>query len=282
MPKLQWIRPNICLNIMANLEDVNTLQAAIGEIVEAFKEETISGVVFGIVLSLFQCSIVRLEEVPGECGQRKIIFQHTPLLMFLPDTHATEPSTPGITAFVRLLVHSRGDAVQEAFKLMQHRASHRLPDAVSTTLIAKRGLFHKLPVEVCLYIGTALSIDRLIFFAMYSPSCWQAASEILRHTHHALDDRDNICRLTQSLHWPAYREEDVDLEDDRSEEVESDEEEKYRNQKKYLCLRTTPLRAWHPFLGNGEMHIGPTSFLVGISSGEILSVQCCGSFLEPL
>ncbi|KAF4565712.1 hypothetical protein EYR40_002217 [Pleurotus pulmonarius] len=99
--RMLWLRPDVCFSAGFYLEHDEHLRAAVGrmvrEIHRASKNKK-NGVVYGIICSLFHCVIVRVQLDSGSGGS----FQHTPALQFLPFRFAESPSTPGITALLRL------------------------------------------------------------------------------------------------------------------------------------------------------------------------------------
>ncbi|KDQ19299.1 hypothetical protein BOTBODRAFT_126110 [Botryobasidium botryosum FD-172 SS1] len=93
-----WAQENVYVFVTTHLDDKRNLQAAIADVHAAVMEATNSpDVVYGVVMSILRLAIIRVDKsVAGGA------VQHTAALQFLPSFYATTPSTPGITALVRL------------------------------------------------------------------------------------------------------------------------------------------------------------------------------------
>ena len=94
-----WPLPRTCLLITTHLDDDHNLKAAIVKLVDAAKDRSkvTRGIIHGIAFSFYHCAVVRVDNQNGD-----FVISHTPALQFLPSFYATSPSTPGITALVRL------------------------------------------------------------------------------------------------------------------------------------------------------------------------------------
>ena len=153
--------------------------ASIGKIVQEIKKDSSrKGTIHGIVFSLSYCSVVRLHIDAGG----SLTFRHTPALPFLSSSHATDRSTPGMTALVRLMAHrSSHSIVQDALQVMNTsfftRFNDPLPSEVSQTI------FSKLPAEVCGEIVKYLQIREILILSRLSDSCHEAAAYVLRYPH---------------------------------------------------------------------------------------------------
>jgi len=93
-----WLLPRVCLRIVTHLDDERNLQAVVIGLFDDVMNhrDDVRGAVYGIGFSFYHCVIVRIDtDQPGS-------FKHTPALQFLPSWYAKSPSTPGITALVRL------------------------------------------------------------------------------------------------------------------------------------------------------------------------------------
>ena len=174
---LIWLRDNLCLLVVSCLEDEKSLAVSIGEIIRSIKSySSRNGSIFGVVFSLTHCSVVRLE-----VGGEGIAVKHTPILDFLPSSRATERSTPGITALVRLMVHLTKDALQDAIRVLKpvNRGDYFDDPLFCGPVI--NSTIPSLPVEICDEIVKYLDTIDIVNFAHLSPAFHQAASYTLRY-----------------------------------------------------------------------------------------------------
>ncbi|KAI0690805.1 hypothetical protein BC835DRAFT_161848 [Cytidiella melzeri] len=92
-----WPRPHICVSYASHLHDRDNREVAIATLVEHIKTKLRRApITFGIAFSFFHCVVVRV----GSTDTPSVA--HTDALQFLPSFYATEPSTPGLSALVRL------------------------------------------------------------------------------------------------------------------------------------------------------------------------------------
>ncbi|KDQ25161.1 hypothetical protein PLEOSDRAFT_1084820 [Pleurotus ostreatus PC15] len=94
---LLWLTSDVCFGVGFHLDYDDHLRASIGKMVRAIRETfQAEGIVYGVLCSVFHIVIVKVDTASGGS------FQHTPALQFLPSRFAESPSTPGITALLRL------------------------------------------------------------------------------------------------------------------------------------------------------------------------------------
>ncbi|KAF8959616.1 hypothetical protein BDZ97DRAFT_1922790 [Flammula alnicola] len=95
----RWLREDLCLLWATRLDDEAIMQAAVARLFMRVTQASpkAKNIVYGIVISLFHIVIVRVD-----LGVSEGSFKHTAALQFLPSFYAKSPSTPGISAAVRL------------------------------------------------------------------------------------------------------------------------------------------------------------------------------------
>ncbi|KAG9227106.1 hypothetical protein CCMSSC00406_0009638 [Pleurotus cornucopiae] len=94
---LLWLTSDVCFGAGLHLDHDGHVRVSIGKMVRAIRETPqAEGLVYGILASVFHIVIVKVATHSGGS------FQHTPALQFLPSRFADTPSTPGITAILRL------------------------------------------------------------------------------------------------------------------------------------------------------------------------------------
>ncbi|KDQ19285.1 hypothetical protein BOTBODRAFT_635824 [Botryobasidium botryosum FD-172 SS1] len=93
-----WAQKDICVFVTTHLDDERNFQAAIADAHAAVMEASNTpNVVCGVVTSTLRLVVIRVDKSVAEGAVR-----HTAALQFLPSFYATSPSTPGITALMRL------------------------------------------------------------------------------------------------------------------------------------------------------------------------------------
>lgn len=108
-----WLRKHICVLLSTHLHCEENMRAAVAEITEVILNTTNTPqLVYGVVFSIFHCVIVRVDRTAGSPSQ------HTPVLQFLPSFYATSPTTPGITALVRLGNLRANDDISFFYRLL--------------------------------------------------------------------------------------------------------------------------------------------------------------------
>ncbi|KAI0090079.1 hypothetical protein BDY19DRAFT_938321 [Irpex rosettiformis] len=93
-----WIRTHICISLEVDLKASDNASAAIALLVKHIRSKPRRPpVVFGVVSDFFHCIIVRVTN-----AQDSSIVARSATLKFIPPQYATNPSTAGISALVRL------------------------------------------------------------------------------------------------------------------------------------------------------------------------------------
>ena len=181
-PSLVWIHSDLCLFVTNYLREDAILMSCVGKVVrEVKKDSSRKGTIWAILFSLSHCSIIRLD-IDKEGST---VFRHTPALSFLPSSHATDRSTPGNSALVRLMVHLSDDSViQDAFQVM--KSFHRYKN-FDDPLLSKvsETIFSKIPVEVCGEIAKELNVKDILAFSHLAavPSGQSHATAVVRRIH---------------------------------------------------------------------------------------------------
>ena len=157
-----WLGPRTVLRLTTHLDDEKNLQATVMDLVmAAVQRPIVGGIAFGIGLSLTHCVIVRIN-----VDDRT--FKHTPVLQFLPSLHAQSPSTPGISALVRL-----GYVSDPLVSL-----------GILPGKLPLGHLLNNMPLELWSHIAQNLfSVDDLITLGSVSPRAWEAANNLLRYPY---------------------------------------------------------------------------------------------------
>lgn len=162
--EMLWLKPDVCFSAGFYLEHDEHLRAAVGRMVRSIQQSYKPGIIYGIICSVFHCVIVRVE-----LGS----FQHTPALRFLPSRFADSPSTPGITALLRLAYAPRYNDALSEIVLSKWQFKPRL-DAPQATYM------DRLPPELIARIASFIpDLKTLLAFASLNPTtAAQAGSEL--------------------------------------------------------------------------------------------------------
>ncbi|KAL0956671.1 hypothetical protein HGRIS_002802 [Hohenbuehelia grisea] len=151
---MTWLHKSVCFHIALHLDAEPNLKAAIGELVQFVKQDTVKPdldrgpVVYGVVTSLFHCALVKIDI------SRDYTFHHTPALQLLPSFNATSPSTTGLTALIRL-----GCSLPCPDMLAQliERCAPLQSLAQSLAGLSGRTRLDGMPTEMIAHIGTYLT-----------------------------------------------------------------------------------------------------------------------------
>ncbi|KDQ19298.1 hypothetical protein BOTBODRAFT_27878 [Botryobasidium botryosum FD-172 SS1] len=93
-----WAQKDVCVFVATHLDDQRNFYAAIADVHAAvMKAANAPDVVYGVITSILHLAIIRIDKSVAGGAVR-----HTAALQFLPSFYATSPSTPGMTALVRL------------------------------------------------------------------------------------------------------------------------------------------------------------------------------------
>ncbi|KAL0956684.1 hypothetical protein HGRIS_002812 [Hohenbuehelia grisea] len=153
---MTWVHPSVCLHIALHLDAEPNLKAAIGELVQFVKEDTVKQdldrgpVVYGVVTSLFHSALVKIDI------SRDYTFHHTPALQLLPSFYATSPSTPGLTALIRLGCSlPYPDILTQVIE--RHPFLQKLAQVEEGSSAQGRTRFDEIPPEMIIHIGSYLT-----------------------------------------------------------------------------------------------------------------------------
>jgi hypothetical protein len=195
-----WLDPHTCLRITTHLDDEKNLRATITEIVKAVMERpNMQGIVYGIGFSLFHCVIVRINV--DDHGS----FNHTPALQFLPSFYTHSPSTPGITALVRL------GYMLEPLELL------RIPPGI----LPRAHLLNNMPLELWSHIAHDLfSLNDIITLGTISPAAWSAANAVLKSP---LVGESRVVNVKSDMSFNRLTEFEVIRDEEISDRVEGEE-----------------------------------------------------------
>ncbi|KAF4600397.1 hypothetical protein EYR38_005022 [Pleurotus pulmonarius] len=210
---LLWLHPNVCLSVGFFLDHDDHLRAAVGKVVrdihaaanQSSPQLKNKGTIYGVLCSLFYCVIIKVSFDSDSGGVSS--FQHTSALQFLPSRFAEGPSTPGITALLRL-VSRCNDTLYETvlrespFKAALASTSTHSPESdaqasaecnVAVGVEAEvSSYFHRLPPELVAKIASFVPdlMSLLAFGTLNSTTKTQVNHELsfpFIGNHHLLD-----------------------------------------------------------------------------------------------
>ncbi|KAG9227119.1 hypothetical protein CCMSSC00406_0009651 [Pleurotus cornucopiae] len=138
---LLWLTSDVCFGVGFHLDYDDHLRASIGKMVRDIRETSpAKGIVYGVLCSVFHIVIVKVDTAPGGS------FEHTSALQFLPSRFAESPSTPGITALLRLAFREDSTLCETVlskspFKSEPQAASPTYVDRLQPELVARVASF---------------------------------------------------------------------------------------------------------------------------------------------
>ncbi|KAJ7487209.1 hypothetical protein B0H11DRAFT_2014764 [Mycena galericulata] len=157
------ITPDICLRISTHLDDERYRKKSILELVNLIvdHQQQHPNLKYGILFSFFHCVIIKVDSDGG--------FECTTALQFLPTFYAHSPSTPGITALVRLAYN--------------HIATS-LPNTDDTNNpLPPDHVLNRVPEDVWRNIAEHLGFDDLHNLPQCLPQLAAAAGSLLRYPY---------------------------------------------------------------------------------------------------
>ncbi|KAF4591322.1 hypothetical protein EYR40_009925 [Pleurotus pulmonarius] len=174
---LLWLTPDVCFGAGFYLDYDDHLRAAIGKMVRDIHETpSAKGIIYGVLCSVFHIVIVKVDKAPGGSSE------HTPALQFLPSRFTESPSTPGITALLRLAFREDSTLCETVLSKSPFKSE---PQAESPTFV------DRLPPELITRVASFVpDLRSLLAFATLSDSTKAQVSPELRFpfvgAHHLL------------------------------------------------------------------------------------------------
>ncbi|KAF7423981.1 hypothetical protein PC9H_009281 [Pleurotus ostreatus] len=153
-----WIHRTLCAKAAIHLQDEPTLRGSVGGLVRHIRNTGKQGVVYGVLCSLWQVVIVRVD-MSNE-GEGSV--EHTPALDFLPPRRLQGPWASGLTMLMQLSFHLER-SIFDDLDIVDPSAPSPPPTPCPQTLLDK--LPTELLMEICSYLPSLLlSQDALIAF----------------------------------------------------------------------------------------------------------------------
>ncbi|KAF9492289.1 hypothetical protein BDN71DRAFT_1591701 [Pleurotus eryngii] len=152
-----WIHHTLCAKAAIHLQDEPTFRGSVGGLVRHIRHAGKQGVVYGVLCSLWQVVIVRVDM--SNAGEGSV--EHTPALDFLPPRRLQGPWTSGLTTLMQLSFHLEGSIFDDLDIVDPHAPSP--PTSYPQSFLDK--LPTELLMQICSYLPSLLlSQDALIAF----------------------------------------------------------------------------------------------------------------------
>ena len=155
-----WLNTGLCVRLVPQLQDEDTMKAAVADMAEVILSKKNQSTTFGILFSVLHISILRISHKDSER-----VIEHTHALTFLPPFFAETPKTEGISALTALAQSLYQDVFHATVK----------PSSIEmSTFLAK------LPPELVETIGGHLDTDSLLTFASLSDRIFEGCLPVLK------------------------------------------------------------------------------------------------------
>ncbi|KAF9495892.1 hypothetical protein BDN71DRAFT_1446826 [Pleurotus eryngii] len=175
---LLWLTSDVCFGAGFHLDYDDHLHASIGKMVRGIRETSpAKGIIYGVLCSVFHIVVVKVDTASGGS------FEHTSALQFIPSRLAESPSTPGITALLRLAFREDSALCETVLSKSPFKSE---PQAESPTYV------DRLPPELITRVASFIpDLRSLLSFATLSDNVKAQVSPEFRFPfvgrHHLLE-----------------------------------------------------------------------------------------------